>query len=125
MTEAERATLAELERWYIEDGLADPRPRPPVEPRTVHYSELGELPRDQPGAANWNLYLRDVGRLLAEGNEGRWALVAGGQLAGVWDTREEADRVRADRFPNQDVLLKQIRERESVHFCGWNRVQWH
>lgn len=104
--------------------LAGPSgPRAPVEPQTVHFSELPEALPGR-GATEWNFYRRAVGRLLADGHEGRWVLIKGEEIVGVWDTREEADRVRVERFLTQDVLMKQICTRERVFRGGGYSRQW-
>jgi hypothetical protein len=113
--------LMQAERVWV---LAHPQPPlPPAEPRTVHYTELPES-ASGPLAAEWNVYRREVGRLLAEGHEGRWVLIKGEEIIGVWDTEGEADRVRLDRFLMQDVLLKQILTREPALRGGGHHRRW-
>ena len=65
--------------------------------RTIHFSTL---PDGKHGSNNqdWNVYRREVGRLLAEGNEGRWVLIQGEEIVGIWDTEVEAEVVRLERF---------------------------
>jgi hypothetical protein len=86
----------------------------PGEQPTMNYAEL---PEDTSGgriAREWNIYRREVGRLLAEGHAGRWVLIKGEELVGIWDTEEEANQVRLQRFLMQDVLVKQVLAREPV-----------
>ena len=97
-------------------------PPPPSPPPTIHYSEL---PPSKPGEAlaeEWETYRREVGRLLAEGNEGRFILIKGGQIIGIWDTRAEAFAAADQRFPLQPILVHQIQERERIYRIGFNRV---
>ena len=97
-------------------------PPPPSPPPTIHYSEL---PPSKPGEAlaeEWETYRREVGRLLAEGNEGRFILIKGGQIIGIWDTRAEAFAAADQRFPFQPILVHQIQERERIYRIGFNRV---
>jgi hypothetical protein len=99
-------------------------PLPPVERPTIHYSELPTDTSDSPIAGEWNFYRREVGRLLAEGYEGRWVLIQGQQILGIWDTEEEAERIRLQKFLGQPLLLKQIRVREAVlRGGGYDRVR--
>lgn len=67
----ELATLIErLEREYLathpEVRAVAPRDWP-----TIHYSELPEDTSDRSTAKEWNFYRREVGRLLADGHEGK------------------------------------------------------
>ena len=97
-------------------------PPPPSPPPTIHFSEL---PPSKPGEAlaeEWETYRREVGRLLAEGNEGRFILIKGGQIIGIWDTRAEAFAAADQRFPLQPILVHQIQERERIYRIGFNRV---
>jgi hypothetical protein len=77
--------------------------------KTIHYSEL---PDTEPGskiAQEWDTYRREVGRLLAEGNEGRWVLIKGDQIVGLYETRDEASVAGAQRFLLQPHLIQQVR----------------
>jgi hypothetical protein len=95
------------------------RPFPHCDVPTIPYSALAEAPPDSPIATEWNFYRRHVGHLLAEGNQGKWVLVKGEQIAGIWDTFEEAHE--AQRCLVQPVMLKQVLEREPLLRIGYNR----
>jgi hypothetical protein len=99
-----------------------PPPLAPHEPLMIDYTELAESPPDSPIATEWNFYRHQVGQLLAEGHEGKWVLIKGEQIVGVWETQEQANAVRAQRFPMQPVVLKQIWKREPVFRMGYNRL---
>lgn len=43
-------------------------------------------------------YLRELPRLLAEGQEGRFALVKGDEVYSIWDTFDDAYQAGRDRF---------------------------
>jgi hypothetical protein len=94
----------------------------PAEPPTIPYPELPEAEPDSPLSREWNFYRREVGRLLAEGLEGRWVLIQGETLFGIWDTQADADAVRLERFLMQPVLLKQVLAREPILRIGYNRL---
>ena len=82
------------------------------------------LPADSTGgrgAVEWNAYLRNVADWLAEGREGQWVLICGEQAVGIWGSEAEADAARLERFPGQDVLIKQILAREPV-VRGWGSL---
>ena len=51
----------------------------------------------------WNFYRREVGRLLAEGQEGSWLLIKGDDIIGIWDTQEEAEAVALSEVPDAAV----------------------
>ncbi len=86
---------------------------------TVHYTEL--LP-SRPGsilAVEWDLYLREVGRLLAEGNEGKHILIKGDQIIGLFDTHLDALGAANQCFWGQPVLIHQVQTRERVYNVGY------
>ncbi len=88
--------------------------RPPIERPTIHYTELPESASDSPIATEWNFYRREVGRLLAQGLEGKWVLIKGEEIIGIWNMEEEADQFRLKHFLKQPVLLKQLCAQEPV-----------
>jgi hypothetical protein len=97
-----------------------PPPWPPRDVPLIPYTALAEAPPDSPIATEWNFYRRDVERLLAEGKQGKWALIQGEQILGIWDTLEEATAAQTSLA--QPVMLKQILEREPVLRIGYNRL---
>ena len=91
-----------------------PPPKPQPDRPTIHWTDLAEAPPGSRIATEWNFYLKQVGRLLAEGHEGRWVLIKGEEIIGIWDTQKEADQVRVQRFLKQDVLIHQVLTFEPV-----------
>jgi hypothetical protein len=87
--------------------------------RTIYHTELPEDTSGKPLATEWNFYRREVGRLLAEGHEGRWILIKGEQIIGIWDDEQNADAVAREQFPQQPALVHQIVTEELV-FRGPN-----
>jgi hypothetical protein len=87
---------------------------PPPEPPTIHYTELSPLKPGDTLAEEWETYRREVGRLLSEGNEGRYVLIKGGQIIGIWDRKEDALTTAYQKFLRQPFLVHQIQERERV-----------
>jgi len=122
MKENERE-LGEMLRRDVLERLQI-RPLPPAERPTIPYTELPEARSDGPITAEWNFYRREVGRLLAEGHEGRWVLIKGEAIVGIWDTEAEGEQVRLQRFFMQPVLLKQICSREPVLRGGGYQYGW-
>jgi len=97
-------------------------PLPPSCPRTLHYSELPEAAPDNQLSEEWNFYRRIIGRLLAEGHEGKWLLIKKEEIVGIWDTEADANTVRLERFLMQPVLMKQILAQEPLLRIGYNRL---
>jgi hypothetical protein len=82
---------------------------------TMHYTELPEIPPNQPFAREWAVYLRELPRWLAEGQEGRFVLIKDGEVIGLWDTwRETVDTGRA-RFGMVPFMVHEIQEWEPVY----------
>src|SRR5579872_2164036 len=102
-------TTRELKDWLVQtqkEQLSNAVQLVKIEERPkIHYTKLPEDPANDITARDWNFYCREVGRLLAEGNEGRWVLIHGEKIIGIWDTVEEVDRVRLDRFFMQPVVM--------------------
>lgn len=95
------------------------------ERRTIHWTELTEDTSGGPLATEANFYRREVGRLLAEGHEGRWILIKGEAIIGIWDKREEAFAEADQRHLLQPVLVRQILEwvpllRPSLRWYLWH-----
>jgi hypothetical protein len=112
---------AEREMWerYIQSErqrvLAEPPAPPgPVEPPTIHHTELPEDTSGGCGSTEWNFYRGAVGRLLAEGHEGRWVLIKDTDIVGIWDTEAEARTVAVAHYLMQPVLIHQILVREPL-----------
>ncbi len=97
---------------------APPRPFPPRDVPTIPYTALSEAPLDSPIATEWNFYRHQVGRLLADGNQGKWVLIKGERIVGIWDTFEEANEAQNSLTP--PAMLKQILEREPLLRIGFN-----
>jgi hypothetical protein len=102
--------LQEADREHVDSFTTQPAEERP----SLHYTDLPETRSGGRSAVDWDFYRGEVGRLLAEGHEGRWVLIHQGKFIGIWDTQEEALRVRVDQFLLEQVLIKQILSREPV-----------
>ena len=89
-------------------------PAGPVATTTIPYTELPEARPNSPLYNEWALYREEVGRLLAEGHEGRFVLIKGKQIVGIWDTRSDAKAVALRKYLMQPCLIQQVRSREPV-----------
>src|SRR5262245_30521339 len=89
------------------------QPPPHVATKRVHYTEFV---RSSPGTlyeVEWNYYRGEVGRLLAEGHEGKCVVIRGEQILGLYATREEAERAGYPSYTD-DFLVQLIQEYETV-----------
>jgi hypothetical protein len=91
----------------------------------IHWTELPEDTSGDPLATESNFYRREIGRLLAEGHEGRWLLIKGEKIIGIWDTREEAFAAADKQFFLQTVFVKQILEWEPLLRLPLCWYIWH
>jgi hypothetical protein len=92
--------------------------------KTIPWTEIPEDTSDGPLSTEWNFYRREVGRLLAEGHEGRWLLIKGEEIIGIWATREEAFAEQTARYPRVPSLVRQILAAEPLLRLS-TRIYWH
>lgn len=67
-------------------------------------------------------YEREKPRLLGEG-EGKFALIKGDIVAGVWDTYEDAIQAGYTQFKLEPFLVKKIEAMERLHFFTRDLVE--
>jgi hypothetical protein len=70
--------------------------------------DLPDLPEDNPLHREWKTYKREVGRLLAAGQTGRFALVKGDAIVSNWDTRNDATQAGRERFGQEMLMVQEI-----------------
>src|SRR5260370_37785715 len=112
----------ELAKAALVEGLREARElhqnengQESVEKRaTIPYTELPEAKPGAPLFLEWNTYRREAGRLLAEGNEGRFVLIKGEEIIGIWPTREEAKAVSLQKYLMQPALIHQVQTQERI-----------
>jgi hypothetical protein len=56
-------------------------------------------------------YRRELPRLLAEGQEGRFALIKGDEVVSVWDTFDDAYQAGRERFGMEAFIAQPIEVR--------------
>jgi hypothetical protein len=118
--EHQRALVVRLHREAAEQARTQPPP-PPAEPRGVHYTELSEAKPGEPFADEWNTYRREVGCLLDAGQEGRFVVIKGREILGVYETWDEARDAGLKRYPLESFFTKQIQTREPfLRVRGYN-----
>lgn len=113
MTEDGHDLVARIHReaW---DRYRQQPPPPPKERPTIHYTELPPAKPGEELAEEWETYRREVGRLLAEGNEGRYILIKGREIIGTWDRDREALDAGYKMFLLQPFMVHRIQERERL-----------
>jgi len=89
-------------------------PTPSSEHASIHYTELQELPADSPVREEWKTYRRELPRLLKERQEGKFALVKGGEVVGIFATLDEGVQAGRQKYLMQPFLVQPIREREPL-----------
>jgi hypothetical protein len=80
----------------------------------VPYTEIPESPPGEVLSEESNTYRREVGRLLAEGHEGKSVLIKGETIIGIYDTWEAADNEGLKQFLNEPYLARPILSREPL-----------
>jgi hypothetical protein len=90
---------------------------------------LPPLPDMIPGSqieTEWNYFRRERLPLLAEGHEGRWVLIKGEAIFGIFDTRDEAVTAGYARFGVVPLLAQQIlRVYKTVRAGNYWRCRFH
>lgn len=88
---------------------------------------LGTLPEMIPGSpieTEWNIYRRELPRLLAEGQEGRWVLIKGEQIVGLFESRDEAVQAGYKSFGIVHLLVQEVlRWQRPIRAGDWWRCQ--
>jgi hypothetical protein len=106
-----RALVESTHRAALERHCQNP-PCSAEQPNGVHYTELPEGKLGDVLGAEWNTYRRDVGRLLSEGQAGRFVLIKDEEILGLYDTWDAAREVGLQRFLMQPFLVHEIRAEE-------------
>ncbi len=100
-------------------------PLPAPEPATVSYTDL---PEAKPGSIfflEWNTYRREVGRLLAEGSEGKWLVIKGEVILGIFDTMQQANSaglalIIANKIERPFALRQVLAKEPILKLRGYN-----
>jgi hypothetical protein len=107
-------SLDSIEQSHRQAAARHPAVQPHPEPATIHYSQLQDLPPDSPIRQEWNTYRRELPRLLAEGLEGKFALVKGEEVVAVFSTWEDGVRAGRERYGMRPFMVQPIREFEPL-----------
>lgn len=74
----------------------------------MHYTELLEAKPGSVPATEWNTYRRQVGRWLAEGQAGRYVLIKGEEIIGIYHMDAAAGETGYKRYLGQPFLVHLI-----------------
>lgn len=86
----------------------------PKTARTIPWTELPPADPNEALAAEWETYRREVGRLLAEGQEGKFALIKGDEVIGIYDTWDDARQVGLEKYLFEPHMIHPVLSREPV-----------
>jgi hypothetical protein len=81
---------------------------------SVYYTQLQDLPADSPIFEEWKTYRRELPRLLKEGLAGKFALVKGREVIGIFANLGEGIQAGRQKYLLQPFLVQPIREREPL-----------
>src|ERR1700719_599438 len=77
-------------------------------PATVPTIPVENFPENiRPIATDLNAFIREVPRLLDEGEEGRYALIDSGKLLSTWDTYSQALQAGYEKFGADGLFIVQ------------------
>ena len=96
----------------------------PTSTQTIPYTELPNVLPDDALFQEWNTYRKELPRLLAEGNEGKFILLKGSQIIGLYESLDAAYRAGLQRFLLQPFMLHQIRSREPLLRIRRSEAPW-
>jgi hypothetical protein len=82
--------------------------------RTIHHTALPEAHPDDVLYQEWNSYRREAARLLAEGHEGKFVLIKGGQVIAVHGTWDAAREAGLRLYLLEPFLVQEIRSEEPI-----------
>jgi hypothetical protein len=98
--------LVERERERLQNQAL---PSLPVQEQAgIHHTQLPEDASDRPLACEWNVYRREIGRLLAEGHEGRYVLIKGETVLGLFETWDLARTAGLERFLREPFFVHPV-----------------
>lgn len=89
------------------------------DPETIHYTELEPARPGEVFHREWNAYLKELPRLLAEGRAGQFVLILDEEVIDFFPTFAEAVTTGRQRFGMRPFLVQQVREREPVLRLKW------
>jgi hypothetical protein len=77
---------------------------------TIHYTKMAEPQPDSPIFREVQTFRRELPRLLAEGHEGKWALVKGEEIIALFETLDEGHRAGREKYLFQPFIIQPVCE---------------
>lgn len=62
-------------------------------------------------------YVRELPRLLEEGDDGRWALMKGDEILSTWDTYRDASQAGREKFGLDPICVMKIEARNVKRYA--------
>ena len=90
------------------------RPNRPV----VHYTELVPSHPGSELASEWEVFRRELPRLLAEGHEGKHVLIKGERIVGLYLSFDAGLLEGRRLFPGQPIAVQLVSEWQPLLVCG-------
>ena len=81
---------------------------------TIPYTNLPDLPAGHVLYHEWQTYRRELPRLLDEGNEGKFALIKGDEILGLYESWDAARAEGLRGFLLEPHMIKQVLRREPL-----------
>jgi hypothetical protein len=102
----------------------DPEANPPGRDQMsrIHFSQLLPASPDSMFAQEWETYCREVGRLIAVGQEGRHVVIQGTTILGSWPTHQEARDAGIHRGMTEPFFIHQIQKEETLLRIGYSKL---
>jgi hypothetical protein len=90
-------------------------------PAAIPYTELPQAKSEERFCQEWNTYVREIGKLLAEGHETKFVLIKDERIIGLFASEEAARKEGLRRYLLEPFLVQQIRRHESIlRLRGYN-----
>jgi hypothetical protein len=77
-------------------------------PNQTHPSTVPQKNAQELLATELAAFERELPRLLSEGEDGRWVVIGGDEIAGLWDTFDDAIQAGYARFLTQPFLVQEV-----------------
>jgi hypothetical protein len=97
----------------------------PYTGETIPYTDLPPAEPGSPLVTEWEAYRREVGRLLSEGHEGRFVLIKGEAIVGLYPTWDAASAEGYRRYLPEGFLVHQVQSREPLLRAPYWFHLWH
>ncbi len=87
----------------------------------IPLDDVPDIADGEPFAEEWRAFKQRAQRLVQEGHTGRYALLKGNQLVGVWDSLDAADLQGRQQFKGEPFLVQEIQLFLKPMLWGLNR----